>query len=755
MSVSRVSFENESKTQDIIKPSIKIGKKLGEKSGGNQKSAPLGGLYSVTVTDEQGNQSEKTALVKQENNKEKNLIEYAISHLAKKFDKEYAYLFAQVFLVPPNAIDAQQEEKSPYVASVFVAEDRRAKDLWKYVYEVYQTDPCFQKARKRNGHQTLSIPKKRPRHLGTGEPKVVFDTVLPVLFKKYPILKKQFAHIIAMSYWSGDPDKHFGNIMVRFLPDKKTIEGFSSIDFAGGFDWFDWDQILFPTRNIKHGLQPTNHIKEYSRNFRITEEVATVFEQYAKVSNETINTEVKAFTFELAKRVPENDIRALAEKLLLNEGTFPVIQVANSIIDIISKQLTKKLVTKRDEFNKLAFEIRLSGYFVPKNLQKPEEGFICEGLNLLSLKDLLKKHPEVECDKLIFRGRGQEYFTNELKSLIKHHLDNDEKLETMSPMSLIPRLKYALLDIYHLDANSSFLGRVKTIFGWSGSVGSVFKFPFSILKICAELLPAIGEQFFGWASDKCLQILKDPQTSSLSILAAGIALFCAKPLSWFCLLTRLATMRITSPKKSIEQAMKAGKWIGELFDSPNVGQCLGVIFACVSAAMTLVGWCGIAIAVSPCIASLGAKIEATGYIGSKIVFCVNTAVHWLASTMIPQMINTTVLKIIPAIHSAAEPFTIVSLFFGVFGFAKAIKKCRDPEKRNFSQPLEYDGNDHEVERISCSASTKFIFRQPDLRSISQHSSTSKVVQPEEKRGTLATIGSACSSVISSKPAVKF
>jgi hypothetical protein len=130
MSVSRVSLENESKTQDVIKPSIKINKKLGEKSGGNQKSANLGGIYSVTVTDEYGHQSEKTALVKQESSKEKNLIEYAIAQLAQKFDKKYAHLFAQVFLVNPKAIHEDQEEKSPYVASVFVAEDGRAKDLW-------------------------------------------------------------------------------------------------------------------------------------------------------------------------------------------------------------------------------------------------------------------------------------------------------------------------------------------------------------------------------------------------------------------------------------------------------------------------------------------------------------------------------------------------------------------------------------------------------------------------------------------------
>lgn len=749
MSVTRVFGENESKAEDIIKPSIKINKKLGEKSGGNQKNANLGGIYSVTVTDGSGNQSEKTALVKQESIKEKNLIEYAISQLAQKFDKNYAYLFAQVFLVNPKAIHEEQEEKSPYVASVFVAEDDRAKDLWKYVYQVYLNDPRFEKARKRNGHQSLSMPKKRPRNLGTGEPKVVFDTVLPVLFKEYPLLKTQFAHIIAMSYWHGDPDKHIGNIMVRFSPDKKTIEGFSSIDFAGGFDWFDWDQILFPMRNMKHGLQPTNHIKEYSRDFRITHEIATVFEQYASVSDETICTEVKAITSELVKIASENDLRALAEKLLLEEGGCSEVQVSSSIADVISDQLTKKLITKREEFNKLALEIRISSYFAPKNRKKPEEGFICEGCNLLSLKDLLKKHRDLEYDKLTFRARGQEYYTHELRSLVTKLLDNDEKLETTSLMPLIPRLKYTLLDIYDLDANSTVLGRAKTVFGWS--LGFVLKLPYSILKLGVELLPAMGEQLFGWASDNCLQVLKKPEASSLSIIAAGITLFCAKPLSWFCLSTRLVTMRITSPKKSIEQAMKAGKWIGELFDSPNVGRCLGVIFAGVSAAMTLVGWCGIAVAVSPYVALLGAKIEATGYIGSKIVLCVNTAVHWLASTMIPQMVNTTVLKIIPAIHSAAEPFTIVSLFFGVFGFVKAMKKCRNSEERNFIQPVEYDEDNHE---ISHSASTKFIFRQPDLRPTSQQSIISKVVPEEKKKATLSMMDNACSSVISPKPAVK-
>jgi hypothetical protein len=671
----------EVKIQEEKKPFIKIGDREGDKHGGTpQRDASLGGTYAVTVTDEFGTEEQKAALLKQENNKAKNLTEYAVSRLSRAFDEKYAYLFAQVFLVKPREISkVKQEEQSPYVGSVYVADKDYTMDLWKYIYKLYLTDPRFTEKRRRNGHQSLSMPTERPKRLGSGEPKVVFDTVLPVLFEEYPVLKTQFAHIIAMSYWSGDPDKHFGNIMIRFLPDQKIIEGLSSIDFASGFDWFDWEQKLLPMRDgvMKNGFQPTNHIKEYSRNFRITQAVADAFEQYANVSDEIIRTEVGALVKDLTDLCPENDRVALAETLKTTK-------------DQISERLTNQFITKRNKFKNLALEIRLSCYFVPKHPNKSEEGFVCEGENFLHLKALLEKHPDINYDKFTFRSKGQEYYTDELKSLLKKQFDDppkDSRLLTDSPMPFIPRLKYALLDIYNLNPNSSAYGRLRKVIGWPEAgwpnsswpqpiryivktLGFIIKLPYSILKIGIELLPAIGEQFFDWASDRCLRVVKNPQAPELQALGVGVIVCFTKLLSWVCLLTRLVTMRITSPKKSIEQAMRAGKSLCELLRiPPRFGTVVGYGFAFVSAAVTLVGWSVIAIAVSPLVATLSAKIEGAGYVGSKIIY----GLQWAANNPVTQTISATILKAAPGLHCLAESITLVTACFGLLGLNKLRK----------------------------------------------------------------------------------
>ncbi len=742
-------FASEVKLQNAIESSIKINKKLGEKSGGNQNGGSLNGRYSVTLTEPNDKQIEKTALIKQEINKEKNLIEFVFARLAQAFDEKYAHLFAKIFLIPakniPDSTKEQQEDNSPYVASIFVAEDGRAKDLWKYIYKIYLNDPYFENIRKRNGHQSLTMPKTRPRNLGTGEPKVVFDTVLPMLFQKYPVLKVQFAHILAMAYWCGDPDKHMGNIMVRLSPDKKTIEGFSSIDFAGGFDWFDWDQILFPVRagSKKYGFQPTNHIKEYSRKFRITLEIASVFEQYATVSNETIQTEVMIFISELAKMVPENDFRALATKL------FSESESVNAAVDIISRQLTKQLIAKRDEFKKLALEIRLSCYFYPKNRKRPEEGFICEGQNLIKLKNELKKHNDIAYETLNFRSEGQEYHADELRTLVKNLSATDAKLETISPLPFVPRVKYALFDIYHLNPNASFLGRVKVVFGWSDSsvskvLGFIFKLPYSILKLGIEFLPAIGEQFFCWASDCCLQIQKNPKASTLQIVATGAALCVTNPLSRIFLVTRLLTMRISSPRKSIEQALNAGRAVGELFGSFRIGRFMSATFAFLSIALTLTGWCAIATAACPYVFALSAKLAATSSLGSSIVFYSDLVVHWLAGNVVSQMVSSVISEVIPTARFVAESFTCAALFLGG-SIISAIKKYRPPQKE--SKKLEvYDVN-QEVREVDYSSSTKSIF-QNGLRPSKQQSMPNKAPSVDLQPRSQDKISTLCKALIS-------
>jgi hypothetical protein len=240
--------------------------------------------------------------------------------LSPNDDKEER--FAKVFTInasllaqarkPNQSVKETKEIKEEkiddvYVASLFASSQDPSlepMDLWKYVYTLYITDDRFKEARKQNHHEHLRVPEERPRFHGTGEPKAIFDAVMPFLFEQNPGLLQEFANIRVMSFINGNLDNHFGNIVLSFpkrgskndaLPQRNLH--LHSIDLAGGYDerYKEFNELVSPVSLTEpHRPKPTNHNDEYSRIFKVTEETAIACDNYLamlqakqkKISNE-------------------------------------------------------------------------------------------------------------------------------------------------------------------------------------------------------------------------------------------------------------------------------------------------------------------------------------------------------------------------------------------------------------------------------------------------------------------------------------
>lgn len=534
------------------------------KGGGAQDGGDQCGVYTALLDDEK-----RTFLAKREPTPGKNACELAASLIANALhqyvstnirheeDKEFASehrseRFAVVKTIPADLLRTatqtsknpkKSEEKETYVASLFAS--KKSKDFWDFAYEQYlKNNEVFKKLRVRNRHEYLEKPTKRPKFLGTDEPKTVFDTVMAKIVERNPHFLQEFSDARTVNFIIGNFDNHIGNLVISHdscnqcegcdsegickLPPLENIH-LHSIDFAGAFDpaYKKFNDFVFPVRKGGHNPQPTNHNDEYSRRWKITDEMARACEHYIlalkaigqdlaqHVAREVVMhfdfDEVLAYTQRLMESSPKQTRNRFTTKLNSLRG-IPV--KTQFLLETIASCLLDNFVKRAiPQCEQEMFEIELSLCFSPKHKTRPELGF---KVNRKRMVDFFKKMGttsaiEQRIKTTKFRMIGQEDFLHDLQNitlnilneirqtpatlldspdlhasahekksslkLLKKHQQHSALLKhglfkepanqrTHSPVSLKKRLRNAIFDIYELSHTSSMWARVRKVLGW-------------------------------------------------------------------------------------------------------------------------------------------------------------------------------------------------------------------------------------------------------------------------------------------------
>ncbi len=456
-----------------------------KKGGGAQDGGEYCGVYTATLDEDS-----RTFLAKKEPTLGKNACELAASIIANSFhsyvtkelrqepeEKEPAGVhraerFAVVKPIQATQLvvaenfpktDKKPEEKDTYVASLFASP--RSKDFWDFSYVQYlENNAVFRKLRHRNKHHYLQKPTKRPKFLGTGEPKTVFDTVMAKIVEVNPHFLQEFSDARVVNFIIQNFDNHFGNLVISHeqcghcdnciagkscsLPPLENVH-LHSIDFAGAFDpaYKKFNDYVSPVRKGPHNPQPTNHNDEYSRKWKITPEMVTSCENYIaaiqatgdetsrRVAHEIVENfdlpEVEAYVVRLMESYSRSERRQFSIEL----GELPDDQKKkffhDKIISCLNDNFLKRAIPQCEQEK---FEIQLSLCFEPKKPTRPELGFKLNREKLLTFFRQVGTDVQVEqkIKAMKFRMIGQEDYLSELQKMT---LDVLEEARSPKPHS--------------------------------------------------------------------------------------------------------------------------------------------------------------------------------------------------------------------------------------------------------------------------------------------------------------------------------
>lgn len=658
-----------------------------EKTGGAQESGPESGFFKADFDGKS-----RAFLAKKEPTLGKNACELAASIIANSLhefvetelradekqegEKTRSELFAVVKpipatdlhraknakLAPKDRVEKKIDSNDIYVASLFASSN--AKDFWEFAYVQYIKNGLFERQRRKNNHSELTLPEKRPKFLGSGEPKIVFDTVMTEIVEggnKHFL--QEFSDARAVNFILKNPDNHFGNLVVshdgceNFADCKNgkcTLDNvhLHSIDFAGAFDpaYRAFDATLLPLRKGGLAPQPTNHNDEYSRRWKITAEMANACEHYSQALLAKGDEISEKVADEVASSLALDEVEAYARRLML---AFPDYQVSferelqekdnSNKLEFFKKTIANLL---REDFKRRAipqceqeaFEIRLSLCFDPIKPNHPELGFkanLPAMIAFFKTQDL--KTLDARIKKSKFRRIGQEDYLKPLQAItldvlakVRHsNLDKKDEIreilknshkKTDSLISLRKRLRNAVFDIYELSPQSSLWARVRRVAGWPDKLSAPLKpfyfllmLPRTLLKLGFELLPAVGGEFLGWAHDRSLRFLWDKNKKVDGIVSLGahtlaaIGYVLAGLGSVSCNVVRQVGMRISAPIRSVKEAHHVGNQLGNKIGGEFFGYLFGTIGAVASMAVSVVGIMTTAVLAAPLVAAgLGA-----------------------------------------------------------------------------------------------------------------------------------------------------
>ncbi len=419
------------------------------KTGGAQQGGALCGVYMGEID---GNT--RTFLAKKEPTLGKNACELAASIIAnslheyvtdrraerareeKGSEPDRSERFAVVKAIPAADLAGSRgmkigEEKETYVASLFAS--AHCKDFWEFAYEQYLgNNEVFREQRRGNKHTHLQKPVKRPQFLGTGEPKTVFDTVMGEIVERNPHFLQEFSDVRTVNFILRNLDNHFGNIVISYdgtddaEPSLENLH-LHSIDFAGAFDpaYTKFNELVSPLRNGVRDPQPTNHNDEYSRRWRIINEMAMACDDY----REAIRERKKEISYRVAEEIVENfNLLEARHYLLRIMGENAKLDDFDALDDSQKKYFLKHKISAcvlddlenraSEQCEQEAFEIRLSLCFDPIQKNHPESGF---KINLAKLTKFFENTEQQDLKKRIrkarFRKIGQEDFSAELQEM--------------------------------------------------------------------------------------------------------------------------------------------------------------------------------------------------------------------------------------------------------------------------------------------------------------------------------------------------
>jgi hypothetical protein len=450
---------------------------LKPKGGGAHDGGEHCGVYTARL-DEQT----RTFLAKKEPTLGKNACELAASIIANSFheyvtknirregeqknepaDQHRSERFAVVKPIPATLLAASkktpEKEKKPgqkdtYVASLFASS--RSKDFWDFAYEHYlKNHAVFKKLRRRNKHQYLQKPSKRPKFLGTGEPKTVFDTVMGKIIEINPHFLQEFSDVRVVNFIIQNFDNHIGNLVISHeqcgqcdaclsgkgcsLPPLENVH-VHSIDFAGAFDpaYKKFNDYVSPVRKGPHNPQPTNHNDEYSRKWKITPEMITACKDYISaiqaIGSETSRNvareivanfdlpEIEAYVVRLMEVHPRKKRREFSVQLRQCTDDQSKKQFFHdTIISCLDDNFFNRAIPQCEQE---MFEIQLSLCFEPKKSTRPELGFKLNREKLLSFFNIVGTSIIVESQirEMKFRLIGQEDYLSELQKITLNFL---------------------------------------------------------------------------------------------------------------------------------------------------------------------------------------------------------------------------------------------------------------------------------------------------------------------------------------------
>lgn len=356
--------------------------KVAKKTGGQTQAGVVGGIYEYEDRNEYGELLHKNnILFKQDAEKgglifhHKNIAEVVTGNIMHKLiGGSVAPVF---FATSPEYQDKPSDKNDAhvYVGSIFYSQ-------YQNLYEdIYQS-------------QGLPIPKDRPRRAGTSSQALImpgwneifrkgllnFENGRPKYIKSgIPDCKyDDFEKVTVACLLTGDFDNHSANVGVVGGGKKKKIV---KIDHAWGLHDLEDDVHMHShSRHIFPG-EPTNHIREYPRELKISKPFAEQLEKQALID---VSSEIDNAIEDAAKYYSITSLKMFGKHIGMKKKD---VKLSLSVKENIKEYLKNKMKARAKSLKDLALEIKLS-----LSIKKENGSYVFDD-SVYKIEDLIQDNP--------------------------------------------------------------------------------------------------------------------------------------------------------------------------------------------------------------------------------------------------------------------------------------------------------------------------------------------------------------------------